>query len=780
MIYLRPLVFNRLPWICLAVFCLAGKLPARAGDGGTVLYPMDWVPAAETAADITRREARLVAQAGAYDQTLNQARSNGTLGAWFHLNYPEFASLVAESAKPSGDAKSEAHGKKHRGKPAATTAEHDEVDTEPDENSDYSKDAYAFAHRLLSLSRFSVERQYPELKPLLLPCIRAVFAQSKNMFLTERKKDLSGGSPRDKGRNGFPYDLNTTQPFNGMMVCAAAMKVLGEYRDGFQQETEQMLDGYIENKGQFAGEPFFSGGYNKEVFKMEIGGWVEYLYSGQPAKYPKSRKSFNSCWDGWMKRYGYDGDNSPHYDAGTGIPSLMRLAYFLGRTNDLMVRPDFHRIALRMANTVMNSGENAKWGKCMGARVSDPSRSLFVSAGPDLPWTLAYAYGLFHEPLLLYTARKYEERFWPQTGAHGNLAIPLYPPDIGQFGMTNVGFPADAPLSLATRRLTHVDGEKMANRIGRGDTKTALVQDKLILRTGTHPQSPYFLMDLSFSQSKNAPDHRIGIDNLIFDTVHLCTYQGRPGNGNQINQVFLSPTEYAYPLVHAPPGEVDPSDAYLEKLHRTADYKSYVLNRCAATNVESFAAYGVADYSKYQYSGVHVCRETVLLHNGVMVVLDTITADRTLKRALNAGVLYQIWPGIKSAAPDKSWVLQEDHVPTAPALARSPKGFPTLFYFPRTEPALECRLTKDPSNPSKIPVTVYSAHARLTAGTTLRIPSIIAPIRDASHVPQWIQNVAATVNGQEATIKLPLGNGDVSVHFRSDRPASVSLREASF
>jgi hypothetical protein len=283
----------------------------------------------------------------------------------------------------------------------------------------------------------------------------------------------------------------------------------------------------------------------------------------------------------------------------------------------------------------------------------------FTSAGEGLPWTLKMGYLIFKDPLLLYASRKYQDRLNRQRDSkNDSTVLCLFPKNINSWDVRGAAFPVGEPLSLITRRLTHVEGEQLANRIGRGDTNTGLVQDKLILRTGSHPQAPCFLMDLSFSQSKHAPDHRIGIDNLLFDTSHLCTYSGRPGNGNQINQPLICPTKIPFPLVPAEPGEVTPSPEYLFRLGRSDDYRSYKLQHFAATQLPPSAAYGVADYSKFQYPGAKLRRETVLLHNGVLVVLDTFTTDTSFTGEFNAGVIYQVWPGVQEGDPALRWCFK--------------------------------------------------------------------------------------------------------------------------
>lgn len=737
-------------------------LAAEETNPGRALFPLDWVPARETKEEIVAREARLEQAEQDWHASLRAAKESGDLAAWLSNQLPDLES---------------------RGRHAARRAK---TPSKEDDDAASGGKLYERAHRLLGLTRFALDEGHPELKPLLVEEFRSLQEVAVKTFLAERQSDIDGASAaREAGEGedtpkylGYPFDLNTVQPFNAIVMSAAGMKLLGEYKGEFAERTEEMIETYVENKGRFTGS-WLSGGYNKEVFHMEIGGWVEFLYADNPGKYRVARKTFSVCWDGFMRHYGYDGDNSPHYDAGTGVPSLMRTAYFLGRLGDLRKRDDFRRITWRMAHTVMNSGESAKWGKSMG----EP----FVSAGDDLPWTLKMGYQLFRDPLLLHVARKYEDRLMRERAAKGQATPPsIFPQGINAWDQREVAFPTDEPISLTTQRLTHVDGDNLGNRIGRGDKKTGLVQDKIILRTGTHPQAPCFLMDLSFSQSKHAADHRIGIDNLLFDTSHVCTYSGRPGNGNQINQPLICPTNIPFPLVPAEPGEVNPSKEYLAMVGRAAKDGSYKLRHYAAKNLSPQAAYGVADYAKFQQDGTSVRREVVLLSNGVMVVLDTFTTDSSFVGDFNAGVIYQVWPGVEASDPSLRWVLQSPRPPTAPELAREPQGFPTLYLFPEAE-KLEARLVADPMNPGNKPkkekkpaeekIKTYSVHGPLGKKERIVIPSIIAPIRDAAKVADFAAAVEIVSRGGATVVGMPTAEGGrMEVSFRDGKSADVQIR----
>jgi hypothetical protein len=747
------------------LYSVALGLVMAEENPGAALFPLDWVPQQETKEEISAREARLEQVEKDWHATLLAAKESGGLAAWLSSQLPDVES---------------------RGRHAARRAK---TPSQDDNDGESGGQVYKRAHRLLGLTRFALDEGHEELKPFLIEEFRGLQEIAVKTFLIERQNDIDRANAlRDDGAEedapkhlGYPFDLNTVHPFNAILICAAGMKLLGEYEGEFAERTEELIETYVENKGRFTGH-WLSGGYNKEVFHMEIGGWVEFLYADNPGKYPVARQTFSVCWDGWMRDYGYDGDNSPHYDAGTGIPCLMRTAYFLGRLGDLRKRDDFRRITWRMAHTVMNSGESAKWGKSMG----EP----FVSAGDGLPWTLKMGYQLFGDPFLLHAARKYEDRLMCERDSKNQATFPnVYPKGINAWDQRNVAFPTDEPMSLTTQRLTHVDGDNLGNRIGRGDKKTGLVQDKIILRTGTHPQAPYFLMDLSFSQSKHAADHRIGIDNLLFDTSHVSTYSGRPGNGNQINQPLICPTNIPFPLVPAEPGEVNPSKEYLAMVGRAAKDGSYKLRHFAAINISPQAAYGVADYAKFQQEGASVRREVVLLNNGVMVVLDTITAGSTFADGFNAGVIYQVWPGVEASDPSLRWVLQSPRPPTAPELAREPKGFPTLYLFP-TADKLEAQLQVDPRNPAnkaknekkanKERVKAYSVHAPLGKREKLVIPSIVAPIRDVEKVAAFAAAVEVTSRGNATVIEMPDAQGGrIKIEFSDGKSAAVQLQMPS-
>jgi hypothetical protein len=752
-----------LPLVAFTVMLALLPCPGTAEETnpGAALFPLDWVPARETKEEIIAREARLEKAEKDWHASLRTAKESGKLAPWLQAELPVL---------------------KSRGRHAVRAAK---TPSKEDDDAASGGNLYGRAHRLLGLTRFAVDDGRKELQPLLIEEFRTLQEIAIKSFLVERQIDIddakkarASGEEEDVPKYlGYPFDLNTVQPFNAILISAAGMKLLGEYKGEFADHTEELIETYVENKGRFTGS-WLSGGYNKEVFHMEIGGWVEFLYAENPEKYPVARKTFSVCWDGFMWHYGYDGDNSPHYDAGTGIPSLMRTAYFLGRLGDLRKRDDFRRITWRMAHTVMNSGESAKWGKSMG----EP----FVSAGDDLPWTLKMGYQLFRDPLLLHVARKYEDRLMRERESKGQATPPsIYPQGINAWDQREVAFPADEPMSLTTQRLTHVDGDNLGNRIGRGDKKTGLVQDKIILRTGTHPQAPYFLMDLSFSQSKHAADHRIGIDNLIFDTCHVCTYSGRPGNGNQINQPLICPTNIPFPLVPADPGEVNPSKEYLAMVGRSAKDGSYKLRHFAATNISPQAAYGVADYAKFQQEGASVRREVVLLNNGVMVVLDTIATESNFPDGFNAGVIYQVWPGVEASDPSLRWVLQAARPPTAPELARERKGFPTLYLFPESD-KLEARLAADPMNPGnktkkekkagQEKIKTYSVHGPIGKSEKIVIPSIIAPIRDASKAADFAKSVEIKSRGGDTIVGFPTSEGGrMEVSFHDGKSADVRI-----
>ena len=671
----------------------------------TAFYPMDFVPHEETTTEISARETRLINHENNFFNTLNSAVAKGTLSTWID-NYLPKLNLSPTQVLVS--------------------------------NNDY-------VHALFILTKLSIDYNYPSLSLLLKPKLSESVFQTLQIYKSESQNDMSTGG------TGLPYDLNTVQPANSMLSASICLKLLGAYTGAVKDSTEAFIERYVENKGDFDG--FYQiTGYNKGVFFMDIGSNVLALYPDEPTKYPVTKQTFESFWNG-ITKCSYDGDNSPHYDAGTGIWTALRMALTHNRLNDLKITDDFHRMLTRMAYTIMNSGETAKWGKSMGGTLNNNTQ-LTNDGNIEMSWTLKMGYKLFGDPFVLYVARKYEDLRLNGPVADWRTTITsTYPKDINFSNIKNVAPVVGIPTSLVTTRLT----SKTAYNgllLGRGDTNVKLVQDKLILSTGHHPRAPYFLMDLSYTQSKAAPDHRIGANNLMFDGTHLCTYLDRPGNGNQISRPYLCPDSYTYPLIPTKAGEVTPSSDYMSKVDFNPSI-DYVLKTHSAKDIDTNVAYGVVEYSKFQYSGVSAKREVVLLHNGITIFLDRIKTDETYSGGHNAGVIYQVWPSIQAKDLNNRWVLQSNHIPTLVDKSANPNGFGTLYYFPQVGMATQAAIATDTARINDNINKTYSVSKSINKNDSVVVLSMVIPIRNTSLVQSLINSIRTSEKNGTYDIAIP-------------------------
>jgi len=70
-------------------------------------------------------------------------------------------------------------------------------------------------------------------------------------------------------------------------------------------------------------------------------------------------------------------------------------------------------------------------------------------------------------------------------------------------------------------------------------------------------------------------------------------------------------------------------------------------------------------------------------------------------------------------------------------------------------------------------VKAYSVHAPLKAGTKLVIPSVIAPIRDATKVADFVAAVQVATRDGALVIELPTAEGRFAIEFREGQPAEL-------
>jgi len=713
---------NRLKAFCF--FVVMGCLFINAQT--TAFYPMDFVPHDESAAEISARETRLSNHETSFFNKLNAAVSTGTLNTWID-NYLPKLDLSPTQVLVS--------------------------------NNDY-------VHALYILTKLSIDYNYPSLSLLLKPKLSESVFRSFQIFKSESQNDMSAGG------TGLPFDLNTVQPANSMLSASICLKLLGAYTGAIKDSTEAFIERYVENKGDFDG--FYQiTGYNKGVFFMDIGSNVLALYPDEPTKYPVTKQTFESFWTG-ITKCSYDGDNSPHYDAGTGIWTAIRMALTHNRLNDLKITDDFHRMLTRMAYTIMNSGETAKWGKSMGGTLNNNTQ-LTNDGNREMSWTLKMGYKLFGDPFVLYVARKYEDLRLNGPVADWRTTITsTYPKDINFSNVKNVAPVVGIPTSLVTTRLTSKTAYNGLS-LGRGDTNTILVQDKMILSTGHHPRAPYFLMDLSYTQSKAAPDHRIAANNLMYDGTHLCTHLDRPGNGNQMSRPYLCPDSYIYPLVPTVAGEVTPSNDYKTKVGFDPSF-DYVLKTHSVTDIDPNVAYGVVEYSKFQYSGVSAKREIVLLHNGITIFLDRMKTDQTYTGGHKAGVIYQVWPSIQAQDPNKRWVLQSNHIPTLVDKSANPNGFGTLYYFPQVGTTTQAAIATDTARINDKINKTYSVSRAIARNDSVVVLSMVLPIRNTSLVQSLINSIRTSEKNGIYDIAIPKdATSFISVRFEPNKIPTVNL-----
>lgn len=698
------------------------QLTVKAQGASSAIFPMDFVPHEETLSQVYARETRLINSDTAFFMGYNTAVTNGTVASWVN-SYLSPINLAADKV--------------------GSTSYYHVVD-------------------LFELTKFAIDYNHHELDSILISRLNYAHALCLSTYKVESQNDINGGG------TGYPFDLNTVHPANSLLSSAISLKLLGAYNSAVKDSTESFITRFVENKGQFDGF-YQTTGYNKEIYLCDIASNVLYLYQSDPTKYPKTKQTFESFWLG-LTQASYDGDNSPHYDASTGIWTALRMALLHNRLNDLKIRNDFLRMLTRMAKTVMSNGETAKWSKSMGGPL-DGNRQLTNDASDELPWTLKMGYKLFSDPFLLYVARKYED-----LRLNGDVAswqsskrTKIYPVGINYSSDRNVVPTVNTPLSFVTDRLTSKT-QYNGLLLGRGDTNTKLVQDKMILSTGRHPRSPFFMMDMSYTQSKASVDQRIGADNLIFDGTHLCTYLDRPGNGNQINRPFLCPNNYTYPLVNATFGEAAPSADYNTKMGFNPSF-DYVLQRDSAFNINENTAYGSVEYSKFQYNGVSAKREVMLLHNGILVVLDRMKASSAYAGGHNAGVIYQVWPSIQAQDTAKRWVLQGQHLPTLVDKTANPNGHNTLYYFPQVGSATQASILTDPNLPRNAICKAFSVSKSISANDSVNVLSLVIPVRNTSLVNTLISAIKTSESNGTFTILLP--QDSVTAKFITFKPGQV-------
>jgi hypothetical protein len=679
---------------------------AQTSSIGNSIFAMDYVPHEESSSEIAAREVRLNNRWNTFNANLNSAISTNSLAAWIKSYNTQFT----------------------------------------------SDNGIALPYSCLT--HLCLDYNYPQLKQPLIDSLRALIAQCYQTYLIESANDITAGF------KGFPRDLNTVHPARDIVENAYNLKLLGAYNGDTQTLVENFINTYIENKCDYYDGTYRSTGYNKEIFALDVAFWIKMLYADQVTLYPKSKASFEDIWYGLMN-CSYDGDNSPHYDAGTGVYLVLHWAYLLGREDVLRNTSHMKRILDRMAKTVMNNGENAKWAKCMG-NFNTLNSQFCNDAGYSLIWDLKMAFRIFNDPFYIYIARKYEdERFNSgNTSWIGDLCD-TWPLGINYNTLNQSACPKDTTCYLTNRITSKTAYNGLL--LGRGDADYKTVQDKLILSTGHHPRSPYFLMDLSYTQSKAATDRRIGIDNFIFDGTHICTYLDRPGEAFRSSRPFVAPDTLNFPIQNVAQGEIVASVAYKNLMGYSPDL-DYIIGNYEVKQLTKNAAFAEVEYAQFQYPGVTAKRRVVLLNNGIMVVYDKISSSSISGRTDNVGVLYNIWPSIDQTGNNNRWILQGKHLPSlVDKTGVASGGIKTLFYFPVVGTNTIVSVNLDPNRSSSTICRTYCAQTHLSAGETAEIISLIIPMKDATRTNEFTQNITTVKSGSDFVIKIPSPNNPIVV-----------------
>lgn len=556
-------------------------------------------------------------------------------------------------------------------------------------------------------------------------------------------------------------DIGDVEDLNVALDAAVLLKSCGRFTPEMSAKVEDLVTRYVEDKAVFWGFtkkfPYYMSGYNKEAITMDVASSVKLLYQGT-GKFPVTIDSFDAAF-AQVLYHGYELDNSPHYDASVNLNIILDWAVRHGRIEDLRKAPHFRMIFQRMARMVMANGENANYGKSMSAmrkktvegREVDDYRVLgSMGVGTCLRW----AYRFYGDPDFLYLARKYEAM-----NGDGKIPLTIMPKalDLNFFNVRGVALRADSPLCFSTIRLK---GPGWSLDRGVRREKIEPVPDKLVLSTGSHPRSPSMLMDLSFTQSKVKDQRRMGIDNHLFNGAHTVTIVGRPDAAEETNRIFLLPDDVTYPGT----GE------WSAQKSKRQDRQTYQIADYHAGRINADLAYGVVEYSQFQYPGVHSRRRMALLNNGVMAVLDEVWTDANYKGGLNAGTVYNVWS--KVVAKGDNWVLTNPRQPHFPEASKEPCSSALLYLAPAE--GLKIATNQDID---------FFASRPLVAGTRLRIVSAIIPVNSALGDPtikSLADGIRSSIDGTGlTTLSIPYGPGQtLKVAFTPDDSAAWQLEGA--
>ncbi|NOI59008.1 hypothetical protein [Vibrio coralliilyticus] len=575
--------------------------------------------------------------------------------------------------------------------------------------------------------------------------------------------------------DGKINDLGQTTPIRRYTDYAWGLYALGAFHDDsaesieFRHQFEEFIHTYVEGVKPYYDNAFYTGGYNKEVLAMDVASTVTLLYR-DTQEFPIMKEAFEAFWENVTKT-SYENDNSPHYGAGTGFHSILNMALRHGRENDVIHSEHLFRNIDRMARTVMSSGQSAKWGKSAEKVNAD---QLLIKAGKGLHWDLKLGYKLWKDPFYLYVARKYEVHLLRK---HDPFAAEKYHADLWPIGIDALDVELAKPSvedtpSMATTRIT---GCSDCLLLARNDSNYVEVQDKLMVSTGHHPRAPYLMMNLSYTQHKAGQDLRLGIDVHNYNGAHTISRLYRWSEANKNNGIYINPSEYVYPNAPYPAKQIS-YPGYPHEFEEIMGYTQktgYELDSYGAKQLSKEAAYGFADYEKYQYPGVSAKRQVVLLHNGITVVSDTISTASSYTGGHNGGALYQVLPKLKSEVGD-NWVLISNQQKMLPF--ELPEGeketVDTLVIFASTPEGTDIRLANNPDDP--VNREWLSASKPLTAGETFNIISLLVPVQTDTNLKYFIEGIDVEErNGAESIVRLPYDMEKyIQVSFSSEQEPS--------
>lgn len=588
-----------------------------------------------------------------------------------------------------------------------------------------------------------------------------------------------------KANGGQINDLAQVTPIRTYTDLAWLLFELDMFNDQsnsalrFKHEFESFMYTYVEDTAPYFDGPYYTTGYNKEVFAQDISSTMALLYANDPLKFIKFKQAFDAFWVN-VTQTSYDADNSPHYDANTGFHIILNMALRHGLEQDVIDSPHLKRVMDRMARSVMSSGQSAKWGKSMEA-IKDSQ--IQISAGTALPWNLKLGYKFWGNPFYLYVARKYAAfHAQEQTSFSGQEYLPdLWPIDIDAHDIslanaTEKDYPTRAP-----KRITSTE-QYNGLLLGRDDSSYVEVQDKLLLSTSHHPRSPFVSLDLSYTQHKAARDHRSGIDSFIFNGAHTITRMHRYREANKTNGIYINPAEYQYPIAPYESFEVaSPNswDEYIDVMGYEPDF-DYHIDSWDTGTLSKEAVYGSVNYNRYQYDDISSERQIVLLNNGIAVVRDKIQTSPQYVGGHNGGTIYQALNEFIIGKGD-NWVLLSGQQKQLPSDIPADEhiGSDTLIMFlDSPEQQLGYSLTTNPYDPQKEQRSWFSAHQTLRPEQTTSIVSLIVPLKMRSHVDSWIKEVSLTTNDREQQdiVTIPYSESeDLAIHFSAQNSPEFKI-----